>query len=290
MRVLSSLEKTLMNSNEVVSHQIKFTLAEFEEKLNDPQTTDKAKISKPKAENVCKISDTTIAYIEKLIEELMNECKRTTSSSMDNSYSITEDFFFTKKRGAELVARIKNCRRRILNEDTMAKSAFQNKLPFDSLMLHSDKSDEMLANIYFKHLSPIEARVLMVKFICDINNSAAILSTFFNRNVNSWALVYDYYNVLVGTNSSYFKSGQDIMIIAGIGAFSIAAKPVFFIDGRQILVNQNGIVDYKMKAEGKPGKYIKTIKVEYVDGQGIHRSKIKHIEYEVGDCGSDNKK
>ena len=95
-------------------------------------------------------------------------------------------------------------------------------------------------------------------------------------------LVIDQYKPLIGQNTNYAMPGQEIIITAGIGAYSKAAQPSITIDGSNVSINADGIAEYKTTAGG-PGSYSKKVRISYIN-QATNQKEFKDVEvlYSVG--------
>jgi gliding motility-associated protein GldM len=69
------VNKSIDNSNNVISEKNQVTYASFEEKLKDPQTKAKAEVWAPKAQKVKQLSADLFAYIENLKTEMKKNSK-----------------------------------------------------------------------------------------------------------------------------------------------------------------------------------------------------------------------
>src|SRR3954451_7409071 len=76
-------------------------------------------------------------------------------------------------------------------------------------------------------------------------------------------------------------SGQELVITAGVGAFSKAAKPSVTVDGSGVGLNAEGIAEYKTTVGG-PGSYTKTVNITYIKPDGTTAHIPKKVEYTVG--------
>ena len=70
-------------------------------------------------------------------------------------------------------------------------------------------------------------------------------------------------------------------IMAGVGAFSKAAKPEIAFGGNTIPIDESGVAIYKFKASGTPGKYKVSVKITYIDQEGKEQMLSKDVEYTV---------
>lgn len=76
--------------------------------------------------------------------------------------------------------------------------------------------------------------------------------------------------------------GDEIIINAGVGAFSSAAKPTVTIDGAGATSLPDGSYEYKFNAPSAAGEYTKKVKVSFVKPDGTIASVDKDIKYTVG--------
>ena len=290
VRVLLGVEKVLLNSNGLIYDGINKIKGDLQSNLYDPHHGYKVKIYMPKMDSISQISDQAKEYFFNSFTNLVNQGKKDLTSTKDPGYSVVQDFFFSKNNGEHLVSKMRKFREALLNVDSNAKKEFENTLPIDSLIVDSDKSDEMVANSIFKTLSFLEARIMMVKMINEVNECNYLIAKFIVRRAITTYCGYGEYDYFSQSNSKYFKPGQELVIKSGVGSFGRAFELKIMIDGKVIPLNAEAFAEYKSKVEMKPGKYFKTVKIDFIKPDGTPSSVTKKVEYEVGDCGSDNKK
>jgi len=109
------------------------------------------------------------------------------------------------------------------------------------------------------------------------------LVEYCNHLVISEVCGYSEFVPLTAFSSSYVKSGQSIQIQAGIGTFSAASQPRFFIDGKEVMFSSDYVVRYDFTAKGKPGKYKLPIKIVYTKLDGTLASIFRNLEYTIGE-------
>src|SRR6202023_1810156 len=102
---------------------------------------------------------------------------------------------------------------------------------------------------YF-HMTPsIAAMTILSKFENDVKNSESQMVDYLHKKIGEVKLVYDKFEPLIGTNSTYLMPGDELDVTAGIGAYSAAAKPVIYINGNLQTLNSDGIAEFKSKME-----------------------------------------
>jgi hypothetical protein len=75
--------------------------------------------------------------------------------------------------------------------------------------------------------------------------------------------------------------GEELIITAGIGAFSKAAKPNITIDGASVGVKEDGSAEYKTTVSGS-GPSIKHVSISFVKPDGTIAKVDKEVRYTVG--------
>jgi hypothetical protein len=75
--------------------------------------------------------------------------------------------------------------------------------------------------------------------------------------------------------------GEELVITAGIGAFSKAAQPTVSIDGANVPLNAEGTAEYKTKV-GVSGAGIKRVRISYAKPDGTTAVVEKEVKYTVG--------
>jgi hypothetical protein len=105
-------------------------------------------------------------------------------------------------------------------------------------------------------------------------------SGYLNKKLGILINDYTTFLALVSQNKSHLKSGDTLEITAGIGSFSIAAKPTFLINDSTLLPNENAIAIYKLRVQGK-GQMSMPVKIVFVSQDGQKKSKDFIVDYYV---------
>jgi gliding motility-associated protein GldM len=126
----------------------------------------------------------------------------------------------------------------------------------------------------------VAALTMLSKFQNNVKNAENQVVTFCHNKIGEVVVHMDQVGVLVGQNSNYLMPGQELIITAGVGAYSSAVKSNISINGSGInLVNGQG--EYKTTVSGS-GSHTVQISGSFTgeDGKAVPISKT--IEYVVG--------
>jgi len=285
------VDNSLRESNNVLSNSTSGIYSNFEELLKDPKSAEKAAIWKPKADQVRKLADEAYNLLEKYKLGLKEESdldKETGTFREDNIDAATR-YFDNKGNGKELYAQLSDFKTRLLGIDKDMAAQIGEKLPLNLEIPKSEAGNRATGdkvkdwiNSYF-HMTPtIAALTILSKFQNDIKNSENLAATFCASQVGAVKLVLDKFEPLVGTSSTYLMPGEEMTVVAGLGAFNSNVKPVVTIDGRSIPVSANGVAESKFNVGGTGARSM-NVTVTFVDpNSGESKTISKKIDYTVG--------
>jgi gliding motility-associated protein GldM len=285
LNAFKTVNNSLMNANGIIETKNQGIFQSFEAKLKDPKTAQLAGVWKPKADQAKGLADGMSSYLENLKVELMKEAGQTTPGGAfkeDNLDAATR-LIVEGPKGKELIQKLTDFKSGLLTIDPSINTEFKNTLPIDlkTPETNNQAAKKDWAYAYF-HMTPTIAAITMLsKFENDVKNSEALVVDFCHRKVGEVQVVYDQFQAFAGTNSQYLMPGQELVITAGVGAFSKAAKPSVTVDGSGVGLNAEGIAEYKTKVGG-PGTYTKTVNITYVKPDGSTATIPKKVEYTVG--------
>ncbi len=288
------VDNSLQQSNTVLNSSTKSIYDNFAELLKDPKTAEKAAIWKPKADKARELAEQASNTINKLKGELLKEAGFNPAENGDSSFK--EDnidaatrLFDTKGQGKVLYSTLEDFKKNVLAIDPDITKALGNKIPVNLAIPASKAGNTKTGDVikdwtfsYF-HMTPTVAALTMLsKFQNDIKNTESQIATYCANQVGSVKLILDKFEPLVGTNSTYFMPGEEMVIRAGLGAFNNAVKPTITIDGKTIAVNDQGVAESKFSVGGT-GTRKMHVNVKYVDpNSGELKETSKDIEYTVG--------
>jgi gliding motility-associated protein GldM len=292
LNAFKTVDRSLMIASGVAEQKNEEIFKSFKAKLEDPTTREKAAIWEPKAQQARKISDELYNYIEGLKLELKKESGLKT---VDGKEEFKEDDLDAatrllvqfapegKGKGKELFEKLKAYKEQLLSIDPEMRKEIEVGLPLDLSIppTSSDAGKSDWSYAYF-HMTPsIAALTIMSKFQNDVRNSESKAVEFCHKQIGQVEIIYDQFQAFAGTNTQYLMPGEELVITAGIGAFSKAAQPSISIDGANVPLNAEGTAEYKTRVGGS-GAGIKRVRISYAKPDGTTAVVEKEIKYTVG--------
>ena len=292
LNAFKTVDRSLMIASGVAEQKNEEIFKSFKAKLEDPTSREKAAIWEPKAQQARKISDELYNYIEGLKLELKKESDLKT---VDGKEEFKEDDLDAatrllvqqapegKGKGKELFEKLKAYKEQLLAIDADMKKEIEVGLPLDLTIppTSSEAGNSDWSYAYF-HMTPtIAAITIMSKFQNDVRNSESKAIEFCHKQIGQVEIIYDQFQAFAGTNTQYLMPGEELVITAGIGAFSKAAQPSISIDGANVPLNAEGTAEYKTRVGGS-GAGIKRVRISYAKPDGTTAVVEKEIKYTVG--------
>ena len=292
LNAFKTVDRSLMIASGVAEQKNVEIFKSFKAKLEDPTSREKAAIWEPKAQQAKKISDDLYNYIEGLKIELKKESGL---KIVDGKEEFKEDDLDAgtrllvqyapegKGKGKELFEKLKVYKEQLLSIDPEMKKEIELGLPLDLTIppTSSEAGKTDWAYAYF-HMTPtIAAITIMSKFQNDVRNSESKAVEFCHKQIGQVEIIYDQFQAFAGTNTQYLMPGEELVITAGIGAFSKAAQPSISIDGANVALNAEGTAEYKTRVGGS-GAGIKRVRISYAKPDGTTAVVEKEIKYTVG--------
>jgi gliding motility-associated protein GldM len=280
-----ALDESIINSTKIINRSSESIYMALENKLMDSRTNFQAKIWQPKAMRIQQLSKDMYDYIDELKISLKKEAGLKINEGQEvfreNDRNAVNYLFGSKGKAKELYERLKQYKRDILAIDSQMSDAFNNTVlltteSFDTL---SNKQQNP-AKFFFNKISVIAALAILNKFQNNIKITENRMTSFCNENV-SYGDYFTTYSPIITQSSSYVRSGEEIEIMAGIGAFSRKNLPEILINRINAPLAEDGAAHYKFKASNKPGKYSVPVKISYTDADGNKQWVEKNIEYTV---------
>lgn len=242
----------------------------LENDLNDPITASQVERFKPIYDKIQLNSKTLISYIDSIAQLLIS------SPGKSNREKVS------RKVTDVLYDKLKAYSPNIFAMDSSLYITFKNK----DIIKIGTKSESPISrskffNSFFRNKEPLEVLLNLDA----LKNSVAVFESQMIRYYCSkytrhepW---YTTYGVLVGQSSNYIKSGDLLLITAGIGNFSTKANPTIVIGKDTIKINENGVAEKKIKTPKKPGKYTVPVHIVFMTQDSSFQTKDLSIEYEV---------
>ena len=293
LNAFKTVEQSLKNSIEIVDKKSEDLIKSLEKKAEDPKTKAKASYWLPIAQKAKDLAHETFDYIENLKKELKEESglKIVNGKEVfkeDDLDAPTRLFIskqpIGKEKGTELYKKLENFRNQLVNLDPKIKLDVEKNLPLNLNIQISENGETEAWEYGYFHMTPtIAALTILTKFQSDVRNSEQDVIAYCHKEIGEVELIYDEFAALAVSNSQYFLPGEDLIIRAGVGAFSKAAKPQIYVDGISVPLKQDGLAEYTLKiGEGYVGEQSKKVKIVYAKPDGTVASVEKIIKYNIG--------
>lgn len=288
---------SIIKSNDVITDKNKLTYESFADKLKDPQTQAQAAAWAPKAEEAKKLSADVFAYIETLKTELTKEAGNH-ESHVTGKPEINADnldaavrLMDTRGKGKELYTKLGEYRKQMLallnGEDKVDVERLEKSIPIDLTVPPSKTGKDYTNDVngwtqsYF-HMTPAIAGItILSKFQNDVKNTEAQIVDHFHSKIGEVKIVYNKFQAIATSNTTYAMPGDPVEITAGVGAFSDAAKPRISINGQSMPLGADGTAIYKTTASGT-GDHPVNVVIEFNKPDGTPERVTKTIKYTVG--------
>lgn len=263
-----NLEESIRNSNSTLGRCTFSTLEDLNSKQSEPVTHYKASIWYPKAKKITEITGDMFEYIE----DLKNPTGKKDGSMIKINRIASND----------LLLRLYRYRDSILNVDTLITECFKENMflftkRFDSLQ----NRESAFYHSFFEENNMNEDRLMLNKFQNNIRLLENRIVGFCTEQISTGCGWYDTYSAIIGQNKAQLLPGQFIEITAGVGAFSVAAKPEISIKKLPQQIGEDGAAHYKAKVPSTPGNYSIPVEISFTDGFGMPQTISKSIEYKV---------
>jgi hypothetical protein len=278
--VYQSFNNELENMRRVVRYSSAELLAELDKKRSDPSTHYKAEIWYAKAGIIRKLTDSTIAYIGHLQEQLKSHIisgKGTEPSEPNDKKALV----ILNDKQQLLYDKLVAFKNNVLNVDPLITKEFKNNLVL-YIGTENETLDMQEGIVHFFEGVATEEAFLLLRHL---ENNVRLIEnktiTFCSEQVGSGENHMGYISTIVGQSSTVIKKGEYVEIIAGVGNFSLSAAPTITIDGESIRINEDGTAHHKLTHNSTPGKKTVKVRIEYIDQEGEKRFAERTIEYLV---------
>ena len=285
IEAFKTVDKSLQSSNASISTSNGILYKSLEDMKTKPETQVQAAIWQPLAEKAKTYSAEVDSYINNLKQELKKGAGLVIKS--DGTEDFKEDnldastrLFETNGKGNELKAKLEEYKKKILDLDPKVRAKFEANFPISTEGVEGKEGKKDFTTGYF-HMTPTVAALTMLsKFQNNVKNVESQVVTFCASQVGAVEVHMDEVGVLVGQSSNYLMPGQELVVTAGVGAYSSTVKSSISINGQGInLVAGQG--EYKTTVSGS-GKHTIQVSGNFINEQGKQIPISKTIEYVVG--------
>jgi hypothetical protein len=142
---------------------------------------------------------------------------------------------------------------------------------------------EMHAGNNFNNYNTYDlANLFLTKLKHDIASLANKTISFCNSRC-AWmcGLGYEKFNAIVAQSSTHLAPGEELVITAGVGAFSIAVQPKIRINNVNVSPDDSYVAISKIKVQRTPGKYSIPVEMTYTADDGEIKKNTYNIAYTV---------
>lgn len=245
------IDNSYMLATKVIEHYTAEEYMTLKNKLTDPTLTAQAEIWNIKAEKVRELTKEVKDYVDSCFENISESNLTPTKLSLLQG--------ITKYNNAILQIDPEIWNQNKKDFSTLIDSAYYAKFRYPN-------NRNLYKNKTHNSISIVENRAV----------------TFCNRTTAlGCVLTYEKFSALIGQNSKHFKSGDELVITAGVGSYSVAAQPKISIENKYVTMNETGYVEFKKQITSKPGKYSVPVKIKYTNSDGTLKESEFQIEYDV---------
>lgn len=289
LAVFKATEEGFLYSNAAISNSTDVIYRALHEKLLQPETAMQASKWQPKAMLIKEKSAETFKYLDSLITELKKEADiRLMMEEMREVYDeddmeAVSKLFVKKNAGDKLFEKLQKYKMDMLAVDPEMNELFRdNTIIVTREFEQSGAKQKDFTTTFFDGVPAIAAVAMLRRFENNVRVLENKFVTFCFNKIGSLD-GYGFFTkigVLIGQSTNIIKAGDQMIIQAGMGEYSIASNPKITINNKKIQV-ENGVALYKFKTSIKAGKYFVPVRIEYIDVDGTKKEFMEKVEYTV---------
>ncbi len=286
------VDKSLGTSNASLTSSNEVLYSSLAKKMTEDATREKATIWNGKAEQAKKLSADLDTYINQLKASLKKEAdlklvegqEQYREDDLEAATRLFGNGPGGSNKGPELEKKLKDYKAAMLAIDPEIKAQFEKNFPVDTEPVKGqDGKAKEFTNAYF-HMTPTVAGLtLLSKFQNNVKNAEHEIVSYCHSKVGEVQVKFDKTGILVGQSSNYVMPGQELVITAGVGAYSSAVIPQISIGGSSV-PSVEGRGEYKFQASGAGPKKV-PVTIRYKNQDGEEKVETKEVEYTVGTPG-----
>jgi gliding motility-associated protein GldM len=284
------VDSSLTNTNKTINQSTLTILTSLDEKRREPATATKANEWYPHAVRAQQLSKEINDYIQSIKTKILTAADYKVENG-DTSYKmedldIATRIMINEKEGPRLKQKLEEYKKNLLAIHPAIGQEFKNTLQVNTAMpAVQDKSNNTWELAYFHMVPTVASVTILSKFQNDVKTSENKVVAFCHEQVGKVQVRFDTYTAIVGQSSNYVMPGQEVEIMAGVGAFSKAAQPQITINGQGVSLGEDGQARLKMNGGGL-GKHSIPIVIRFTDQDGKPQVIPKTVEYTVGQASA----
>lgn len=292
LNAFKTVERSLDTTNTTINQSTSTILASLQEKMTQSESAEKARIWYPKAQRAQELTKQLNVYIQGLKDQIMKEAGFDPATKGDSTFKednqdIATRIMVENGKGKELYAKLQQYKKDMAAIEPALAGEVNTFLKQINLETPAtkNKANDTWETAYFRMVPTVAATTMLTKFQNDVKTAENRTVALFHEQVGKVVVRYDNFTAIVGQSSNYIMPGQEIEIMAGVGAFSKAAQPQITIAGRGAALGEDGAARLKV-AGGGLGKHSIPVVISFKDQDGKPQTITKNIEYTVGQANA----
>ncbi len=192
--------------------------------------------------------------------------------------------FETQGKGNILKGKLDAYKKQMLAIHPEINQQFAATFPVNTDPVKSQEGGTKEFTAGYFHMTPtIAALTMLSKFQNNIKNAENQVVTYCHNKIGAVEVHMDQVGILVGQSSNYLMPGQELVVKAGVGAYSSASKGSLTINGSTLQL-VNGQTEYKTTVSGG-GPHTIQITGTFTGEDGKPVPINQKVEYVVGTPG-----
>jgi gliding motility-associated protein GldM len=292
IEAFKTVDKSLQNSSTNIKASNEVLYKSLTEKMTKPESAKQAAEWQPLAQKAKQYSSDLDTYIEGLKKELK---EGSGLRMVEKDGKMVEDFkldgldastriFETGGKGDLLKAKLDEYKKNMLAIHPEIKAQFESTFPVNTDPVKSQEGGTKEFTAGYFHMTPtIAALTMLSKFQNNVKNAENQVVTYCHNKIGTVEVHMDQVGILVGQSSNYLMPGQELVVKAGVGAYSSASKGSLNINGSTLSL-VNGQTEYKTTVSGA-GPHTIQITGTFTGEDGKPVPISEKVEYVVGTPG-----
>ena len=292
LNAFKTVERSLTTTNNTINQSTSTIMASLQEKMTQSESAAKAQYWYPKAQQAQALTKELNTYIDGLKAQIMKEAGFDPATNGDSTFKednqdVATRIMVEQGKGKELYARLEKYKKDMAAIDGSLAAEVSTYLKQIDLSTPptKNKGNDSWESVYFRMVPTVAATTMLSKFQNDIKTAENRTVALYHEQVGKVVVRYDNFTAIVGQSSNYIMPGQEIEIMAGVGAFSKAAAPQITIAGRGAALGEDGAAHMKLPGGGL-GKHSVPVVISFRDQDGKQQTINKTIEYTVGQANA----
>ncbi|WP_462254931.1 type IX secretion system motor protein PorM/GldM [Ferruginibacter sp.] len=292
IEAFKTVQTSLDNSSSNIKASNEVLYESLTKKLKEPESQKQAAVWQPLANDAKKYSSELNDYIEGLKKELKEgsglrmvekDGKMVEDYKLDGLDASTR-LFETQGKGDVLKGKLDDYKKKMLGIHPEINQQFAATFPVNTDPIKSQEGGTKEFTAGYFHMTPtIAALTMLSKFQNNIKNAENQVVTYCHNKIGAVEVHMDQVGILVGQSSNYLMPGQELVVKAGVGAYSSASKGSLTINGSTLQL-VNGQTEYKTTVSGG-GPHTIQITGTFTGEDGKPVPINQKVEYVVGTPG-----